>query len=124
MATNKSAFDYAGITATLGKEPLEAFVKSGTIYKSGLEDMTKTYMALVQSSVEKNTEALKSLLSCKTLSELTEAQTKIAQSSFDDFMSSFTKLSEMGVKLATEAFEPINDQLGKSMKKASESMAA
>ena len=70
----------------------------------------------------------KSLMSCKTLNELTETQTRLAQDSFDNFISNAAKLSEMSVKLATEAFEPINSQMSKTMsksaKKTMDSMAA
>ena len=63
-------------------------------------------------------------MSCKDVKELTEAQNKWAQQSFDDMMSGATKISEISVKLATDAFTPINDQMGKTIKKASETMAA
>ena len=49
---------------------------------------------------------------------------EIAQASLDDIMSAATKLSEMSVKLLTESAEPISEQMGKTMRKASEAVAA
>ena len=72
----------------------------------------------------KSSENLKAVMACKTITELTEAQNKFAQQSFEDMMQCATRLSELSIKICTEAFEPINDQLAKSIKKASESMAA
>lgn len=107
--------------AKLVKEGQEAIVESGRIYAKHMESITEFLTGLTQEAVEKNTEAFKSLWGCKTLQDLTEAQTKLAQENFDDFMANATKLSEMGIKLATEAFEPLNDQFSKTISK---SMAA
>ena len=108
-------------TAKLCKEGQEALVESGKIYAKHMESITQFLTGLTQESVEKNTEAFKSLWGCKTLQDLTEAQSKLAQENFDDFMASATKLSELSIKLATEAFEPLNDQFSKTIQK---SMAA
>lgn len=108
-------------TAKLVKEGQEAIVESGRIYAKHMEGIAQFLTELAQESAEKNTEAFKCLWGCKTLQDLTEAQTKLAQENFDDFMASATKLSELSVKLATEAFEPLNDQFSKTLSK---SMAA
>lgn len=110
--------------AAFGQEQVDAFVKSGTIFAKGMEGVMKTCMELAQTSAEKAQGAAKTMMTCKTINEITEAQSKFAQSSFDDFMNSMTKLSEMTVKLATESMEPINDQMGKAMKKAAQQQAA
>lgn len=110
--------------ANMGQANMEAAIKSSNMFMKGMEDMMKTCMEMMQDSTEKSTDAMKSMMACKTLNEYTEAQNKIAQSSFDDFMAGMTKLSEMGVKMCTEAAEPMNDQMTKAMKKASDSMAA
>ncbi len=116
--TNKQFEKFTQDAANLGQEQVEAFVKSGTILAKGLEDILKTYVSIAQSSAEKSQEAAKTIFACKTLNEFTEAQSKLAQDSFEDFMSSATKLSELSIKVATESLEPINDQVGKAMKKA------
>ena len=110
--------------ANSSKDQMDAIMKSGSVFMKGFEDLTKAYFGLAQQTAEKNTQALKSLMSCKDVKELTEAQNKWAQQSFDDMMSGATKISEISVKLATDAFTPINDQMGKTIKKASETMAA
>lgn len=125
MTQNKPPYDkFANDAVFAGKENVEALLKSTNIWVKGTEDLMKTYMSLAQENAAKNSEAFKSLLGCKTLNELTEVQNKLAQESFDGFMASATKLSELTVKLTTEALEPINDQVSKSIKKATESVAA
>lgn len=124
MKNNKQYDKLTQNAAILGQDHMDAMMKSSTILAKGMEDIIKTCMEIAQNAGEKSANATKTLMSCKTLNELTEAQTKLAQSSFDDFMSNATRLSEMSVKLATECFSPINDQMGRSMKKANDTMAA
>ena len=122
--SNKSFEKIAQEANAIGQEQMDALMKSTQIFTKGMEEIVKTCMDLAQNSAAKSQEAAQNMMACKTLNEFTEAQTKFAQTSFDEFMSNATKMSEMSVKMATEAMEPINDQLGKAMKKASESMAA
>ena len=124
-ANSNTSFDKMTIDAAdSSKVQMDAAMKSGNIFMKGFEDMTQTYMAFAQKTAEKNAQALKTMLSCKTLNEFTDVQNKWAQQSFDDFMKSTTQLSELSVKVATDAMTPINDELGKSLKKATQSMAA
>lgn len=125
MSTTKTQYDkFSGDAANAGRQGMEAFMKSSNTFAKGAEQMFKTVASIVQDSAERNSEAFKTLMACKTLNELTEAQNRIAQENFEEMMTATTKLSEMAIKLATEAFDPINDQMAKSIKKASESMAA
>jgi len=123
--TNKANFEkFTTDTTALNKEQLDAFMKSSNLLLKGTEDIMKTYMAMAQDSMQKSSEAMKTLLGCKTLNELTEAQNKLAQESFDGFMTGATKLSEMSVKVATDSFEPLTKQMSKTIQKATESVAA
>ena len=111
-------------TANQGRESMEAFVKSGTIFAKGFEDIMKATAAMTQSVSEKQAEFTKQLMGSKTLNEFTEAQNKIAQSSFDQFMSGATQITEMSVKMLSEASEPINAQMSAAVQKANKAMAA
>lgn len=125
MTQNKAQYEkLTNDAASAGKENVEALLKSTNIWMKGTEDLFKTYISLAQDTAAKNSEAFKTLLACKNLNELTEVQNKLAQESFDGFMSGATKLSELSVKLATEALEPINDQVSKTIRKATDAVAA
>lgn len=110
--------------AVVGQDQVDALVKSSTILARGMEDIIKTCMEIAQETNEKNQNVAKTVMSCKTLNEFTDVQSRLAQASFDDFMTNATRISEKAVKLCTEMFEPINDQMGRSMKRASDTMAA
>lgn len=125
MTKGKIQYDqFAKEASEAGQQSMQAWMTCGNMLMKGAEDYMKTCMTLAQSATEKNTKAMKTLMGSKTINEYTEAQAKIAQQNFDEIMSSATKLTEITVKTCTDAFEPINEQVSQSVKKASESMAA
>ena len=110
--------------ANLNREGIDACVKSGTIFAKGFENLMKETISFTQKAAERQMQLAKDAMTSKTINEFSDAQNKIAQTSFDDFMSGATKISEMGVKILTEAIEPINDQIAKSVQKATDAVAA
>lgn len=119
MTDTKQKFEKLTADATtMGQEQVEAIVQSSTLFFKGAEDILKTYAALTQETVQKNTESLQTLMGCKTLNELTETQNKLAKDSFEGFIAQATKLSELSLKVAKESFEPINAQVTKTVKRA------
>ncbi len=121
---NKQFEQFTQSATVMGQDQVDALVKSSTIFAKGMEDIIKTCMEIAQEAGEKGQNVAKTVMACKTLNEFTDVQTRLAQASFDEFMTNCTKISEKTVKLCTDAMEPINDQMGKSIKKATESMAA
>ena len=105
--------------AASGQDQADAIAKSSAILAKGVEDILNTCMEITQEAAQKSQSVAKTMMSCKTLNEFMDVQTKLTQASFDDFMTNATRISEKTVKLCTEVFEPINDQMGKSMKRAS-----
>jgi phasin family protein len=125
MTEGKAKFEKLSQDATVAsKEHVEALARSGSVFAKGCEDFLKTYAAMAQSAAERNAQAFKALLGSKTLTEFTETQSRVAQENLDDFLSGITKLSELGVRVATETFEPLNDQISQSIKKAGDALAA
>lgn len=125
MLNNNKQFEkIAQDAAVLGQDQVDAMMKSSTIFAKGLEDIMKTCMEIAQEAGEKSQSAAKTVMACKTLNEFTDIQTKLAQASFDEFMTNATRISEKAVKVCTDAFEPINDQMGKTIKRATDTMAA
>ncbi|MFP4312920.1 MAG: phasin family protein [Alphaproteobacteria bacterium] len=124
MAQGKVNFEKLTHDATeMGRENVEAMIKSTTIFAKGFEDMMRTAMSFAQNTAEKQSSYMKEVMGSKTLHEFTEKQNMIAQANFDDFMSNATKLTEMSVKTLNESIEPLNSQLTKGMQKATK-MAA
>ncbi len=106
-----------------GRDNVEAFIKSGTIFTKGFEDLFRVSLSLAQSSAEKQSQFMKEAMTTKSLNEWADIQNKIAQANFDDFMAGATKISELSTKLLTEASEPINSQVTKGVNKATKAAA-
>jgi phasin family protein len=120
MTQKNPQFDkMAQEAANASRESFDALTKSYSIFTKGCESMMRTTMAISQTAAEKQAEYAKQAMSCKTVNEFAEFQNKIAQASFDDMMSNVTQMTEMSTKILTESAEPINNQLGKAMKKMS-----
>ena len=125
MTAKTYDFDKFTKDATAGsKELFDAMQKSMNIWAKGVEQINQEAIALTQEIANKNQEAFKALIACKDINELTDVQNKLAQKNFDAIFSASTKLSEISVKVATDSFAPINDQVNKAVKKATESVAA
>lgn len=125
MSSAKSQYEkMSGDAGATSRQGVEAWTKSASCFAKGAESMMKTMMSMAQENSERSSSAWKSLLAAKTITEMSEAQNKLAQQSFEDAMAAATKISEMTIKLCTESLEPINDQVTKTVKKASEGFAA
>ena len=90
----------------------------------GFETLGKTWMSFTQETMESGAQVAKALLGAKTLREAVDLQTDFAKTSFDKFVGESTKLSEMSVKVANEAFEPINARLNVAVEKLMKPVAA
>ncbi|MES2728949.1 MAG: phasin family protein [Pseudomonadota bacterium] len=110
---------FAQQAADQSKQTVEAAVQSANIWANGFEEVLKTYMGFMQENTARQTEAFKTLMSCKTINELTEAQNQLAQRAYDGLVTSATRLSEISTKVATDSLQPLNEQVAKTMKKAS-----
>ena len=121
----KTAFDMFNVDmGAFGQDGMGAFTKSMEVMTNGMQDIMKTSMEMAQESAQKQTKLYKDAMTCKTLSEWANMHNKMTQSSYDDFMSGTTKITEMSVKVMTEVTAPVNEQLSKAVQQVSSAMAA
>jgi len=104
--------------AALQQEGVDALIKAGEIWARGAEVLGKAYLDAAQNAAEANSSAAKALFSAKSLKEVVELQGEIARKSFDKSLSESTKLSELSVKVANEALQPIQQQFTAVVTKA------
>tara|TARA_B100001989_G_scaffold239839_2_gene204402 strand:+ start:3088 stop:3474 length:387 start_codon:yes stop_codon:yes gene_type:complete len=123
----QTPFDFDEITkqtTEFSQQCSDACAKSSEIYAKGFETIFGEIMNIAQDSAKKQAKFVKEALSSKTINEFAEVQNKIMQDSFDDFMTSATKLSELSIKVAIDSSEPMNEQINKIIQKSSQAMAA
>ena len=96
--------------ATLNKQNVEAAMKAGNIWAKGYESLGKAYFSYAQDAAERGTEAAKAMMTAKTMQDVIDLQTDFAKQRFDHLVADGSKMSEMSVKVATEAMEPLQKQ--------------
>jgi phasin family protein len=101
----------------LSKENIDAFVKSGTIVAKGFEEAGKAWIDFTRRSFETSVETAKAVMSAKDLREVVDVQSDFARTSFDSLVNEGSRLSELGVKVANEALEPIQSRINDTVEK-------
>lgn len=113
----KAATKQAEDMAEISKSGFEAWMKSMNTYMDGATTMFKTWTTYNNDLREKQANAMKELMACKTLNDVTETSTRVMQQSMEQSMTCATDISEKGVKLCMQTMEPINDQISKGFQK-------
>jgi phasin family protein len=121
MKMIKNSFTNTDEMTAIGQANVDAIMKSSQIVAKGMEELSKAMFNFAQSSVQQTVEMTKACANVKTMSDLTELQKQSAKKSFDSVIAEGTKMSEMSVKVANDAMEPINARVKAVMSKMSKS---
>lgn len=114
LEKSQAAFGDAGEFA---KGNVEAVVESTKILASGLQEMTKGYVAESKSAFEAMTADVKELTTIKSPTEFFEKQSALMRKNFDAVVAASSKNSEALLKLANEAFQPISTRVSLAVEK-------
>jgi len=115
--------DYDDAVA-FGRDNIEAVAEVGTIAVHSLQDVGKEWVGLVQKSADEVPAAVKAIAGCKTLKEAAEVQADLAKANVEAFMNAAVKFQQLGFKLATTTFEPINKRFTDAVSKYGKPFAA
>jgi phasin family protein len=103
--------------ASFAKDNGEAFMTASTILAKGCEGIAKAWLAFCQEVATTGASTTKQLIGAKTLREAVDLQADFAKTSFDRMVAEGTKVSEMSLKVANEAIEPINQRVNLAVEK-------
>jgi phasin family protein len=117
-------FQGYGDFATLGKGHFEAVVKANTALAKGAEEISKELVGYARTSLEQAASATKALFGAKTLQDVIALNSDYAKTSINEFLANSAKLSDLTVKVANEAFEPINERVTVAIEKFGKPVAA
>lgn len=96
---------------TFGKDGFEAYVASSTAMTKGLQTIAQESAEFSRKSFEKGTAAFEKLSAAKSVEKALEAQQAFATESYDALVAQMTKLNELYVNTAKEAFKPFEASL-------------
>ena len=111
--TQAYAADYGDFT----KGNVEALVESGKVLAAGLQDMGKDMVAEGKTAFETMTADVKELAAVKSPADFFKLQGEMLRRNFDAAVSTGSKRSETVVKMATEAFAPIQTRVSLAVAK-------
>lgn len=92
---------------SFGQGNVEAVMKSGQIWATGLQDLSKTFAATAQASIDETMATIKTLSSVKSLKEALDIQSNLAKTAMEKMMAESGKLTEASRKLAEQALAPL-----------------
>ena len=86
---------------------LEAIMKSGQIWATGLQDMSKSMAATAQASLDETVAAFKALTSVKSVKEAVDLQAALARTSMEKAVAGSSQMADASFKLAEQAMAPL-----------------
>ena len=107
-----------------GKANVDAVMKSNAIFLKGVQDINKVLFGLAQESIEDSVAVSKKMLACKTVQDVVEIQTAVASSNYAKALKDSGKITDMSVKLAEEAGQPIAKRVNETVEKITKPIAA
>lgn len=104
--------------AQFGQENLDAVVASSRIAAKAHETVGAEVAAFTKKSYEDSLAAAKDLSASRSVSELMEKQTAYGKSAFEAYVSQATKINDIYVAAAKEAFQPLTERFTAAVEKA------
>ncbi len=109
--------------AGAAKANVEAMIASGKAFATGLETLNTEMMDFSKKQFEGGVKASKALAGAKTAQELFDLQSDMTKKTYETFVDRWTKMSEMMVKVAQEAAEPVNSRVMEMSQKFAKPMS-
>ena len=114
---SKAMFAGYGDFTAMGQQNIDAMVEAGQIMAFGMESVSRELISFAQASAEANAAAATKMFSAKTVQEAIDLQNAYARASFDKAVAETGKLTEMSVKLASDAFAPLQTRVNVAVEK-------
>ena len=92
---------------TFSQANIEAFVKSGQIFATGLQEMSKQMTANAQATMDQTMSTYRALTTVKSIKEAVDLQASLARFALDKAVSQTGSVAEASIKLAEQAIAPI-----------------
>lgn len=97
----------------LNKDNFEAAVRSFGEVNKGFQAIATDWNDYTKKAFEDGTAAFEKLAGAKSIEQAVEIQSTFAKKAYDDYVAQVSKLSEMYVGLAKEAYKPVEAAVAK-----------
>jgi len=104
-----------------GQGNVEALVKSGQIWATGMQDLGKQMAANAQASFEETMATFKAFSSVKSLKDAFDLQANLARSTMEKTLAESGKLTDASMKLTEQTLAPITARMSMAVEKFAKS---
>lgn len=104
--------------ADLARQAYEALALSQAVMARGFEALGLEMVGLARAGIDRAAKTASEMLAVKTLSDAIEVSAGLARDSFDTLVEGSTRLSDLGIKFAREAGQPLLAQWQRDWVKA------
>jgi phasin family protein len=96
---------------------IDAMVKSGQAWASGMQAITQTIAETAQAQLDHTLSTWRALSSAKSLKEAMDLQTGLARASLETALAETGKLTEVSIKLAEQSIAPLTARMSIAVEK-------
>ena len=96
---------------SFGKDGFEAYVASSNALTKGFQAIAQEAADYSRKSFEKGSAAFEKLTASKSLDKALEVQQALAKESYDSLVAQMTKMNELYIATAKEAYKPFEASL-------------
>jgi phasin family protein len=125
-ANGEAAVMFAGYEqwSDVGRENFSAVLRANAALTEGWEAMGKEVIQYARRSFEQVAETATALLGAKTFEDVVQLNTQFAKANLEGLIERSARLSEMGVKVASEALAPLGGRVEAAIHKLSKPIGA
>jgi hypothetical protein len=116
--TASVACAFSEVFADFGSQNFAAFIQAQTALARGLQALNAEMAGLTLSGIDTAARTATDMLAVKTIADAIKVNAGFTKRNFDTLIGGSAKLSELSVKVASEASQPILTQLGKDWTRA------
>ena len=104
-----------------GKGNVEAMVKSGQIWATGMQDIGKQVAATAQASFDDTMSTLKAFSSVKSVKDAFELQASLARATFEKTLAESGRLTDASFRLTEQTLAPLTARVSLAVEKFAKS---
>ena len=110
--------------AEMGRENAEAMLRVGVAWAKGMEELSRAWSDMTKRVVSMQTDAASALVGCRNLKDVVDIQTGLVRDQIETAVNEGTRISELSIKLANEAIQPLSERANANAKKATRMTSA
>lgn len=105
-----------GDLAAMGKANVESTLKATAVLSKGVEEIGQAWAALAKRLVDVQMSSLQTLLGARNIKDVVEVHADLTKTHLQTAMSEGAKISELTLKVANEAIQPLSARVTDTVK--------